>query len=244
MTKARMARTAARGGTGSIRQDERHATMVDLVPLGLGGVAALVGLVPYLAGRLSTKGADRRGALMALGVLALALMATGCGTVRVPMAPHVGKVAIERPLPLEAALLIPEDRQSYIFRGKPASFTGSAREHEFALGPALDIATLAAFSQVFEKVTPVRSQTEAAKFKVAIEPTIENFHFRYDQLSYGGFAIAAVSKIRVRTTLTSGETKVWERVVESPEQRQGPWVVDFDFKNQIGNAASGRVRAQ
>jgi len=35
----------------------------------------------------------------------------------------------------------------------------------------------------------VRSQTEAAKFKVAIEPTIENFHFRYDQLSYGGFAL-------------------------------------------------------
>jgi hypothetical protein len=91
MTKARMARTASRGGTGSIRQDERHATMVNLVPR------------------------------MVLGVLALALMATGCGTVRVPMAPHVGKVAIGRPLPLEAALLIPEDRRSYIFRGKPAS---------------------------------------------------------------------------------------------------------------------------
>jgi hypothetical protein len=62
--------------------------------------------------------------LMVLGVLALALMATGCGTVRVPMA--------------------------------------------------------------------------------------------HDQLSYGGFAIAAVSKIRVRTILTSGETKVWSASSSRP----------------------------
>lgn len=170
-------------------------------------------------------------------VFSTAIFALGC-TIKAPMAPNVGRIEVKEKLPVEVGLLITEETKNYIFRGKPESFTASGRPHEFPLGDALEKASTQTFLQVFEKVHLVRTSQEARKYEMYLEPTIEDFHFRYDQLSYGGFAIAVISKIKVHVTLGSGETKVWEKSVESPEQKKGPWFFNPSSKKEVGESAS------
>jgi len=167
-------------------------------------------------------------------------ISAGC-TVKVPMHPKIEYLGVSEKLPLNAALLITDQKQGYIFKGTPESFTGALRPHEFPLGMALEDASIQAFSQVFEKFQLVRNESDARKHDIIIEPSIEEFHFGYDQLSYVGFAVAAVSKIKVRVTLATGETRFWERTVESPEQRKGPWFVNFDYEKELGEAASAAL---
>lgn len=176
-----------------------------------------------------------------LGIVVLfagiAIFSFGC-TVKVPMTPDVGKIEIKEKLPVEAGLLITEETKNYIFRGHPESFTGSARPHEFPLGEALEKASVQTFSQVFQKITLVRTSVEAKNYKIFIEPKIEDFHFRYNQLSYAGFAVAVISKIKLYVSLASGETRVWEKTIESPEQKKGPWVINFSYEKDAGESAS------
>jgi hypothetical protein len=181
-----------------------------------------------------------RGVPLVLGLAGLFLLAYGC-TVKVPVHPEVGALEITEKLPLATALLIPEEMQRYIFHGYPENLTAGGRWHDFALGEALENGALQAFSQVFQQVSVVRTATDAKRFQLAIEPTIEDFHFRYDQVSYGAFRTGVLSKITVRVTLATGETKVWERSVESPWQREGPWVINFSVEEEAGESASAAL---
>jgi len=39
-------------------------------------------------------------------------------------------------------------------------------------------------------------------------------------------------------TLASGETKVWEKSIESPEQKKGPWFFNPSCEKEVGESAS------
>jgi len=207
--------------------------------MALGGISAgsvALGLVLFITS-IRRRRSDARN-MLCVFLLGITLgVVSGC-TVKVPVVPNIGKLELKETIPLDAGLLITEETRSYIFKGKPESVTGSARPHEFPLGQALESASYMTFSQVFRKVTIARTPLEAKSYMVSIAPMIEDFHFRYDQLSYAGFAVAVVSKIKVRVTLASGETKIWEKSVESPEQRKGPWVVNFSYEDKVGEATS------
>ncbi|KAA0258828.1 hypothetical protein FHQ18_02445 [Deferribacter autotrophicus] len=165
------------------------------------------------------------------------LLTFGC-TVKVPMSPKVDKFYVEEKLPVEAGLLISEETKNYVFRGHPESFTAGARPHEFPLGKALEDASIQVFSRIFKRLYLVRTHHEAKKIKIFIEPNIEEFHFRYDQLSYAGFAVAVISKIKIHVVLGSGETIIWEKSIESPEQRKGPWVFNLKAEKEVGESAT------
>jgi hypothetical protein len=203
---------------------------------GIGIVSIIIGGIIYIKSmnkKLSGKSISGTFVLL----VSIAIFSFSC-TVKVPMIPDVGKIEIKEKLPIEAGLLITEETKNYIFMGHPESFTASARPHEFPLGEALERASFQTFSQVFQKVTLVRTSTETKNYKIFIEPKIEDFHFRYDQLSYVGFAVAVLSKIKVRVTLASGETKVWEKSIESPEQKKGPWFFNPGYEKEVGESAS------
>lgn len=182
---------------------------------------------------------DRRWHIV-LSLIGIAFISFGC-TIKVPVSPDIGKLDIRQEIPLAAALLVTEETQNYVFKGYPESFTAGGRPHEFSLGEGLEKASVQAFSQVFQQLTVVRTLGEAKNYKLYIEPKIEDFHFRYDQLSYGGFAVAVLSKVKVRVTLASGETKVWEKSVESPEQKKGPWALNFSVEKEVGASASEAI---
>jgi hypothetical protein len=177
------------------------------------------------------------GLLVVPWLAGLVLLACGC-TVKVPVHPEVGALEVKDKLPVVTALLVTQETQGYIFHGYPANLTAGGRWHDFLLGEALEKASLQAFSQVFQQVSVVRTEAEAKRFQLAIEPKIEDFRFRYDQVNYGPFRTGVLSKITVRVTLATGDTKLWERSVESPWQKKGPWVINFSVEEEAGQSAS------
>jgi hypothetical protein len=139
---------------------------------------------------------------VALCLAGLILLACGC-TVKVPVHPGVGALEIKEKLPVVTALLVTEETKSYIFRGYPENLTAGGRWHDFLLGESLETGSLQSFSQVFQQVSVVRTETDAKHFQLVIEPKIEDFHFRYDQVTYGPFRTGVLSKITVRVTFSS-----------------------------------------
>lgn len=225
--------------------------------IGLGGIILLfsmfssvmsfvvIGLVVLLVA-FSTRNRNRKvgssGSKESIVVLVvllpcIAVISSGC-TINVPMRAISVEMGIKEKLPIKAGLLISEDTRAYVFKGNPESFTASARPHEFPLGNALEDASMHVFSQIFEEVHIIRTAQEATEFDISVEPQIQDFHFRYNQLNYAGFAIAVFSKIRIHVTLANGETRIWEKSIESAEHKKGPWVVDPNYEVKVGESAT------
>jgi hypothetical protein len=154
------------------------------------------------------------------------------------MTPDARNIEYKEKLPITAGLLISEKTRQYIFRGKPESFTGGARPHEFPLGETLELASKLIFAELFEDVSLIRSLEEGQRFKLIIKPQIDDFHFRYDQLSHAGFAVSCLSRIKVTIILFSEDAKIWEKTIESPEVRKGPWMVNIEYEKEMGESAS------
>ena len=161
----------------------------------------------------------------------------GC-TVKVPMTPDVRDIEYKEKLPVDAGLLITENTRQYVFRGNPESFTGGGRPHEFPLGETLELASKLIFAELFEDVSLIRRLEEGQRFKLIIKPQIDDFHFRYDQLSHAGFAVSCLSSIKVTITLFSEDAKIWEKTIESPEIRKGPWMLNVEYEKDMGESAS------
>jgi len=161
------------------------------------------------------------------------LFLAGCGAIKVPVTPHVEKVSIEEVLPVEAALLITEEAASYVYSGKP-QWDPFARPFEYPLGQALQKASVDAFSQVFKKVVLVRTIDDAKNYKVVIKPEIKDFSFSFPGY---GFVAFAVSRIKVKVSLYSRETKIWEKTVESPKQKRSIQKLDWSDFGESASAA-------
>lgn len=157
------------------------------------------------------------------------------------MAPSVGRIEVAAPLPVEAALLVTQEARARVFTARPEGSSTSPRMHAFPLGAALEAASQQAFSQVFERVTVVRTREEARRYRLLIEPAVTELRFRYDEPGGLAFATAAVARARVRVTVATPETTVWEKTVTSPEQRSAPWVVKLDASKEVGEAASAAL---
>lgn len=172
----------------------------------------------------------RSGALLFAG-LVLALAASGC-TIRVPVTSGVGTISVSSRLPVEAALLIPEETQYYVFQGNPEGMAYGARPHEFPLGSALEEASLQAFSQVVEKLELVRTHEDAVRYPLVIAPEVTEFRF-----SYPNFGLASAASIKVKARVSSGGAEIWVKEAAPPEQRKGMGV------DEIGRAASDALSA-
>lgn len=147
-------------------------------------------------------------------MIVIFLALTSCAT-NVRMSPVVSNLGIEKKIPVEAALLITEETKNYVFWGRPDSFVGWGLVHYFPLGRSLEEASLEFFSQVFEKVSVVRKWSQSAKYKIVIEPRIEDFHFRY---LFSWFIPPAISRIKLKMSVWDDKnSKIWEKSLESPE---------------------------
>jgi hypothetical protein len=166
-----------------------------------------------------------------LAALVLALPFWGC-TIRVPVRADVGTISVSSRLPVEAALFISEDTLYRVFEGNPEGMAYGARPHQFPLGSALEEASLQAFSQVFERLEPVRTQEDAARYPVVIAPEITEFRFSYPNLG-----LASAASIKVRASLSAGGNQIWVREASPPEQRRGMGV------DEVGRAASEALSA-
>ena len=208
------------------------ATGVSMVFLALVVIVIIIAKVKSSQNSLSNKILSK---ILLFSVLTIFFY--GC-TVKVPMAPDARNIEYKEKLPVTAGLLISENTRQYVFRGKPESFTGGARPHEFPLGKTLELASKLIFAELFEDVSLIRHLEEGQRFKLIIKPQIDDFHFRYDQLSHAGFAVSCLSSIKVTITLFSEDAKIWEKTIESPEVRKGPWMLNVEYEKDMGESAS------
>ena len=177
-----------------------------------------------------------------LGIFACAVSAGGCASVKIPMNPQVSNVSVARKLPVKAALLItPEVKQSTICK-RPSFLIGWAYRNEYPMGEALETASLQVFSQLFEGLSIVRDPAEAkANYRVVLEPSVEGFSY-YHSLRWLWWITHSRAKVKV--TVFSGQTKVWELEIKSGWKGAEPktwfkrFVWESDFKQRVGESAS------
>ena len=170
-----------------------------------------------------------------LAFLAACLL-SGCA-VKAPLSPRMGTFHISQKIPAKAALLIPEKKRDYVFKCKPPG-ASSMFPHLFPLGLALERACLDAFPQIFEEVTLVRDKQAAKAHDVVVEPVIVNFRFRYSRKG-GKMAIA---KMRLKLTLRTGETTIWDRSVET-EGQHALRLFNITSEEEMGAAARAALEA-
>lgn len=164
-------------------------------------------------------------------VLLFALPLAGC-TYAVPMNTVVPDFGIPNKVPLRATILIPERVHNYVVKGNPHGYGASVQTFEFPLGAELEKASLQAFGQVFQQVHVVRRRPRPNEVEVLVEPEITSFQFWFD------FIGPAVSKIRLKVTITDGTVRVLTRETESPEERSMLGIFGFDLGIPQGDAAS------
>ena len=167
--------------------------------------------------------------------LCTALFLAGCGAIKVPMEPNIGKVPVKNTLAVKAALLITKETTSYRYVGKAQGEVPGGQPFEYPLGKALEKASIDAFSQVFADVVLVRTGAEAKKYKITIEPEIKEFSFSLLKKPFASFAL---SSIKVNVALYSAETRVWKKTVESPEQKK---IIDNSGFSDYGESASAAL---
>lgn len=171
-------------------------------------------------------------------MIVILLALTSCAT-NVRMSPVVSNLGIERKIPVEAALLITEDTKNYVFWGRPDSFAGWGLVHYFPLGQSLEEASLEVFSQVFENVTVVRKWSQSARYKIVIEPRIEDFQFRYP---FSFPYTHAASRIKLKMSVWDDKnSKIWEMTLESPEIEVVSQRVMVDITYYAGTSASNAL---
>ena len=156
--------------------------------------------------------ARRVGIALFLGIYMLS--GSGCA-VKVPLSPDIPNLQFGKKLPVEAALLITEETRNYIFKGKPDTLVGSGGSYELAFGEALERTSVEIFSQIFDKITLVRTPEEARKFKIFIEPKVEDYHFRFENPILRPLTV--FSKIRIHTRVGSRDVTIKDIKEESDE---------------------------
>ena len=104
------------------------------------------------------------GLSVALFMTAACVTKTKTYNPRVPQVPPIGVA----PLPLRAALVLPESLRSATYREELACFFSSAPVVVHT-GPGLERAAVQAFSQVFDKLEPVRDKSGAEGYDAFVE---------------------------------------------------------------------------
>ena len=129
---------------------------------------------------------------------------------------------IMKRIPLNAALLIPDDIENFTFTGKPATEMG-AYTITFPLGQLFKKGSLDIFLHAFNNVTIVKGKPDVDNIDIIIIPEIEKFQYEYEvELSMGGpFAknpSKALSEISIKYTVIDKQGIVlWEKTISSPK---------------------------
>jgi S1-C subfamily serine protease len=165
-------------------------------------------------------------------------MLTGCA-IAVPITPKANLVEARQKIPLQVGLLITEETRDYVFRGYPRSFVGRARPHEFPLGRALEQSSLLTFSQIFEKVTVIRTHEQARNFEAIVQPEVDSFDFYYG-VTDGG-KNSALSQVKLKVKYSDPRIQLYEDAEVSPVMQSDSWHFSVDYEYKMGNTTSDAI---
>jgi hypothetical protein len=190
--------------------------------------------------------------LVALGII---FMVIGCTYInQVTMGPKVEKLAIPKPIPLEAGLLITEESKTQIFMSANTPHfsneipTYYIEPYQLPIGEAFEKASVQVFSQVFQKVHLVRSLDEAKNYPLVIEPKLENFDFQLTYIYHGEkrpyYALVEFrGKAKVVGTLFNRGRKIWQKTSEPPVEPRSQVYSNLLIRTTGEEASETIVRA-
>jgi hypothetical protein len=190
--------------------------------------------------------------LLILMIMGAFFLNAGCAHQQpnqLPLAPRIGFMGLNQPIPLDVGLLISEESRDRIFTsapdpdrrfGNPIYYT--LEPYQFSIGQAFENAALHIFSLVFHKVTLLRTIEEARNCPVVLEPRIEDFYFHLAYYVYSLFyprheLVDGQCKVQVAGTLISRGSPVWQKRVETPLKTER-WVGDDWLRKSVGELAS------
>ena len=170
---------------------------------------------------------------------------------QISLAPQVGDMGIEKPIPLDVGLLISEESRDRIFTSAPdpdrrfGNPIYTLEPYQFPIGQAFEKAALQIFSRVFQKVTLFRTIEEARNYPVVLEPRLEDFYFHLAYYVYSLFyprneMVDGQCKVRIAGTLISRGNPVWQKRIETPIKTDR-WVTDDWLGKSVGELASDTI---
>jgi hypothetical protein len=170
-------------------------------------------------------------------IFAALLLSAGCaynGAYQIPMAPQPIRLAVDKPIPLEAALLISQETRERIFKSPSLSNIGgeiiyyTLEPYQLPLGQAFEQLSLHLFSQVFQKVRLIRRPEEAGNA------------LPYGRVgAYRGYTEFAdvQSQAKITCNLTTKGRPIWQKTVETPVQK-GRLISSGLLEEDVGKFAS------
>jgi hypothetical protein len=185
-----------------------------------------------------------------LFLMATLVLISGCAyqsPYQIPLAPRVGTMGIEKPIPLDVGLLISEESRNRVFTSalEPDRRLGNSiytlEPYQFPIGQAFEQSALQIFPRVFQKVTLLRTAEEAKNYPVVLDLRLEDFTFHLDYYRYTIYYYSEVvdgqSQARIAGTLISRGKPVWEKRIETPIKTTR-WVSDDWLRKSVGELAS------
>tara|TARA_Y100000768_G_scaffold55991_1_gene37294 strand:- start:1546 stop:2151 length:606 start_codon:yes stop_codon:yes gene_type:complete len=132
--------------------------------------------------------------------------------------------------------------ESYIFEGRPTSFTGSATSLRLPLGNYAKQIALKVFSELFtDGVRFSNDLRDSNNYVLTISPNITSFSYAYDAASSLGFAITPEAKISMKITVFDQQAKKVFEKTYYPEKLEGDTYMFSANPDEKVNQAAHRL---
>ena len=132
--------------------------------------------------------------------------------------------------------------ETYIFEGRPTSFTGGGTTLKLPLGEYAKQIALKVFSGLFTEGVRFSNNTEdSSNYLLTISPKVTDFSYAYDSASSLGFAITPEAKISMQITVyDKNSKKVFEKTYY-PEKLEGDTYIFSTNPDEKVNQAAHRL---
>lgn len=112
--------------------------------------------------------------------------------------------------------------ESYVFEGRPTSFTGGATSLKLPLGNYAKQIGLSIFSELFtDGVRFSNDLKDSNNYLLTISPKVTSFSYAYDSASSLGFAITPEAKISMQISVYDQDAKKVFEKTYYPEKLEG-----------------------
>lgn len=127
----------------------------------------------------------------------------------------------------EVLLVMSEEEENYVFSGNPSSLTGAASKLTIPLGTILKEVSEEILEDRFSGGIDFANEFLVKKwFKVALNPSIKRFDYRYNQLKNLGFAVTPEVEVDLQVTiLDEGGETIFSQLYESGVVSGGAYVL-------------------
>ncbi len=124
-----------------------------------------------------------------------------------------------------------------IYSQKPSSFTGSANTIQLKLGNYIKNIAVEVLSQMFREGADHSTEIpESSDYRIIIEPKINSFDYKYNQLKNLGFAITPETQVVIDVTLfDSSGNLLLEKTYDSGLISTGTYVASLDPPEKINS---------